>query len=366
MTDLAATIATYGLPHAGRSLPQRPLDAAAWQRLGHEVREQKLSGLLLAALLAGDLPATDEQYEEAREWHRLGVSVALLLDRQMLRVVPALEAAGHDVLVLKGPGVAHLSYPDPSLRLYGDIDILLRTDQFDDGIAVLTELGYDRPWSEIRPGFDARFGKGATLTAPDGLELDVHRTFAFGAFGLAIDVDEPFVDPTPFDVGGQRLHALGPAPRFLHACYHAALGNIRPRLMNLRDVAQLLPDERATAERALALAERWQGTAVVARALQTAERILGLQLEGTVADRVRGYTPTRREQRALASYVGTDPDFAAQVLASLPYVDGMRDRAAFVWAALVPSSEFLASRGRGGRAAWLRRGVALLRARMRP
>lgn len=359
---IAVAIASDGLPGAAAALPAQPLDDGAWKRLGFEVTTQKLTGLLLDAVRGDRMPVTDAQYELASHWHEEQVATALRLERLMLRVVPALTDHGLDVLVLKGPAVAHLAYRDPSLRLFGDIDVLLRAEQFDDAMGRLEQdLGFDRPWAQMRPGFDARFGKGATLRAPEGLELDVHRTFVFGAFGLAVDNADLFDSPARFEVGGRSLLTLDPATRFLHACYHAALGSPTPRLMTLRDVVEQLPGGVDEVERVLDLVRRWRGRAVVARAVRLVERRFDMTLAGPIVEDVRGYVATPQEERAVAAQVGPGASFARQVVAALPYVEGLADRAAFLAAVLLPSSSSMASRESGGRLAWLRRGAGSLR-----
>ena len=77
---------------------------------------------------------------------------------------------------------------------------------------------------ELRPGFDREFGKDVLIRI-NGIELDIHRTFVTGPFGLTIPLEQLFASATPFAVGGRTLHALGGEEMFLQACYNAALGD---------------------------------------------------------------------------------------------------------------------------------------------
>ena len=56
--------------------------------------------------------------------------------------------------------------------------------------------------------------------------------------------------------------ALAREERFLHSCFHAALGDNPPRLLALRDVAQVLLDGRLDLHLVRALAASWQADAV--------------------------------------------------------------------------------------------------------
>ena len=52
-----------------------------------------------------------------------------------------LRRSGLDHRALKGAAVAHLDYPDPALRSFIDVDLLVRAEEWDDAIQVLREAG---------------------------------------------------------------------------------------------------------------------------------------------------------------------------------------------------------------------------------
>jgi putative nucleotidyltransferase-like protein len=93
-----------------------------------------------------------------------GVATTLALDGTLARVVDAFRARGIDALVLKGPVLAWTIYPQPSLRPYGDIDLVIRSDRLADGVAALLEMGFRELPSEAE---DARLAfSGAGGDAP--------------------------------------------------------------------------------------------------------------------------------------------------------------------------------------------------------
>ncbi|MBA3621797.1 MAG: hypothetical protein H0W51_05695 [Euzebyales bacterium] len=71
---------------------------------------------------------------------------------------------------------------------------------------MLGNCGYRRSWPQLRPGFDRRFGKGAPLRRDEGWELDLHRTFVMGPFGLTVDLDGLFASSRR---SGSGPHAAG-------------------------------------------------------------------------------------------------------------------------------------------------------------
>ena len=56
------------------------------------------------------------------------------------RFIAGLNAAGIEFRVLKGCATAHLDYPDPSLRLTSDVDLLVRQGQLGAATEVLRLL----------------------------------------------------------------------------------------------------------------------------------------------------------------------------------------------------------------------------------
>lgn len=61
--------------------------------------------------------------------------------RQIRRICDAFETNGIDYMLLKGANMKHL-YPAPELRTMGDVDILIRMEQYDRIEPVMQELGY--------------------------------------------------------------------------------------------------------------------------------------------------------------------------------------------------------------------------------
>jgi len=350
-------LVAHGLPATPSGLPDRPLPDDEWGGLRSALRHQRLTGQAVAAADAGALPVTDLQRAELEEEHVAAMAHVLRLERALLHVDQVLRAADVPFVVLKGTAVAHLDYPDPAQRAFGDNDVLLSSDRFAEGVALLIEDGHERPAAEIGPGFDVRFGKGATLVG-DLAELDVHRTLAMGPFGLLVRLDELWADLAPFELGGRRLLALGTEQRYLHACFHAVVGNADRRVLPYRDVAEMLLFGEHDVARLRELAASWSAEAVLARAVTETWGALGITETGPLVEWARTRIPTPREQRLLRVY-GPDASYAAKALAGLTVLPGWRDRRDYVRMLLLPGDQALAVRGRSRRT-WLTRGARRL------
>lgn len=359
---LATSVAAVGLAGAVRDLPARPLDPDAWRAFVAEVRRQRLAGHLADAVASGRLPTTEKQHAEAAEVHTSAMQSVLRLERLLVDTSAVLEGAGVPTVALKGSSLAHTAYPDPATRVFGDVDVLVPSECFDDAGAALQQAGCRRRWPQLRPGFDRRFGKGATFDTPDRFEIDLHRTVTPGPFGLTIDLPGLFETAVPLWLGGRELRMLAREERLLHACYHAALGSPVPRLVGLRDVAQLVLATDPDTDRLMELAQRWRGQAVVARAIRQAWQTFDLADVVPLSVWARTYRPSRRDEHALAPYLRTHHRFGARALASLRVIPGVRDKAAFVRAVVLPDRDAVGSYERGY-GAWWRRGGQLLLSR---
>ena len=326
-------------------------------------RRERITGLLVSAILYQALPATTEQAEEAQLAHRASMVTALALEASLVKTALLLEEAGIDYRVLKGTGVAHLDYPFPWLRSFGDIDLLVRSAQYDDAVKTLVATGHRRRFPEPRPGFDRRFGKGSCLVSPAGYEVDLHRTFAMGPYGLLVDLDDLWHRSSTFELAGRVFHALGPEERFLHACFHAALGNDPPRLAPLRDVAQMHLARPLDVDLTRHLSASWKADAVVARAVQLSEEFLALTSDTPLSRWAMEYTPDRHDRQSLAVYSGAGRSYAAKSFAALRALSGVRDKATFLLSLALPSRRYLEQRQQRATGRWRRGLTEVLRSR---
>ncbi len=360
--DLARTIAAWGT-HTDLRPPAAPVDQTLWPGLLAEVNAQRITGLLSWAVAAGEWPATDDQTEQIVEAHQSWMATSVLLERVLLRTGQAFDDHGIPFQILKGAAVAHLDYEDPSLRCFGDVDILIPGSHIEAARDLLLADGGRRAYPEPRPGFDRRFTKGLAITTTDGYEIDLHRTLAAGPFGLALDLRALAADPDHFTVGGRRVPALGRPQRFLHACIHSVLGSAEPRLVPLRDLIETAPTTAEEVEAVRALAEASAATAVVGRAVAAARSRLAWRPPLVLAAWAGAVRESHRDRRWVGGYVGRQRAYATQALTAVEAVPGgPTTKAAYLWAVLLPRD---ADRGEALVARW-RRGARAVRRRIQP
>ncbi|MEQ8841212.1 MAG: nucleotidyltransferase family protein [Acidimicrobiales bacterium] len=337
-TDWLTALAGFGLPGAPSVLASPPTPLG--DLLG-DIDRHKLIGTLAMAI--GDealtVDADDRDLVAAR--HEKAMGEVLLLEDVLLQASEALAAAGIDGRVLKGAALAHMVYPDPAARVFGDNDILVANTDVDAAVAVLAGAGATRPVPPISASFDRRFAKSVTLGWHGNTELDLHRTLAPGPYGHLIRLDDLFTDPVELILAGRVVHTLSAELHLLHGAIHVALGDVAPRLGNVRDLAMLAARPSVHVDRVIATAERWGCAAPLALGLR-ATRPLG-HTRTAVERWADDHEISAVDRRRLEAYARRDGRFRRQAVASWQVL-GWRDRIAFTRALLMPSAANRAAR----------------------
>jgi len=350
--DLEAAVAAHGLRGTSHVLPDAPLDAETWAALLADVRSDRLVGLLGDAVATEAFPTTAQQYEDAGEAHLEAMDLAVRLEQVLVDLADRLAQEDVPVRVLKGPAIAHRFYPDPSLRAFGDIDLLVPSEHFDRAVRVVAVAGGNRQHPQPRPGFDRRFSKGTSFFMDSAVEVDLHRTFVSGPFGLTIDLDDVWRESWQFALGDVALQALDLETCLLNLCYHAALGDAVPRLISLRDIVQIIESDDPDAARVVALAQRWGGGAVVARAVTTALRELRVESSHPLAAWAGAYRTDRRTERLLAMYTRPGNAYPGQALAAVRSIPGLPAKASYLRAIVWPDRSYVSPRYRSRLERW--------------
>lgn len=312
--------ARFGLvPRAG---PPSVLSAETDGRWSTIARIDRLAGLLRAAIQAGDVVADDQTSARVDEiWHEQ-LHGAVVVEALIVRTAEVLDEAGVTWRLTKGAAVAHLDYPDPALRPFGDADVLVHPADWTAAVDALTRAGCRRQRPEVEPGWDSRFGKGATLNSPEGLEIDLHLRFAIGRFGVRSHMEDLYVASDSITLAGTHIPTLDGPGRLLHSCHHAALGGFR-HFRAHRDVAQQLLVTEVDWRAAVDIARAWRVQAVVARAITDTWDVLNLQIDHPAYAWASSTATSLADRRALDVFAAERP-FRQQALTAvgaLPWRD---------------------------------------------
>lgn len=157
-------------------------------------------------------------------FYRQAVAVHLHVLAVLRRVHEVLEPLGDSWLVVKGPVVSELGYRQAGLRLYQDLDLVVRRDRFAEAIAVLEAGGFslvDRNWDLLRR---LMIGELVVAALP-GPEVDVHWDVRYDSeIRRAVGIStEALVDRSrPVVVNGIPVRTFDPTDTLIFLAMHGS------------------------------------------------------------------------------------------------------------------------------------------------
>lgn len=145
---------------------------------------------------------------------------AMVTEWRLVSVLKTLEAASVPALVIKGAAIAAL-YPDPALRPYGDLDVLVRRTQLDEAVGALERLGYHCTYS---PAWSLDYGYDVPMASDNGQSVvELHWRLDYLAGVGRPPVEDLWARSIPYLVDGQAGLQLEDVDMVLHLCAHAAI-----------------------------------------------------------------------------------------------------------------------------------------------
>jgi hypothetical protein len=164
--------------------------------------------------LAGDPAAAwlKDVYRGSWTANQLGLRVG----RQ---AIEALQAAGTEVLALKGAALIGSVYGDLGARPLGDVDLAVPPPRIGEAVRALEGAGLTAIEDDPERLLAARHS--LAFRGPGGREVDLHRGMLWHP-GLDEEFWRGSVDA---EVAGARVRILNPADQLLHVCAHGAAWN---------------------------------------------------------------------------------------------------------------------------------------------
>lgn len=213
-----------------------------WKLL-FDLAERHGTQSLLCQALAGvhdSMPA--EEMSALMRTYQLNLHKALLVSRELIRIVEHISALGLEVLPFKGPTLAELIYGDIALRQSGDIDLLTRPQNLARVRDAVRELGYT-PHFTLSQAEERAYLKSGYELAFDGPAgpnfLEVQWAIQPRFYAIDFDMDTMFQRGVPVTVAGHPMKALSFEDSFLTLAAHAAK-HVWGRLVWLCDIARLI------------------------------------------------------------------------------------------------------------------------------
>jgi len=195
--------------------------------------------------------------EDSRRIGAVGAAAGRLrVDYAAAEAIRALDAAGVQSIVLKGPSVARWLYVPEDARLYVDCDLLVAPDKFEAAVGVLVRLGFEPELDETEMPTWWREHALTTFRKEDGVMIDLHRSLQ----GVHVPDEQLWATLSEatdtLTVGDFSARALTEPGRVMHVALHAAQHGGTQRDLDVLGRALDQLDEgtwRAAAELAAAL-----------------------------------------------------------------------------------------------------------------
>jgi hypothetical protein len=213
-----------------------------WEELTALAERHGVQPLLYDALNAVRDAIPAEPMHELEQRSQTNLHKTLLLARELIRIVHQLRSLDVDVMPYKGPALAEFLYRDVALRQTGDIDLLVRREQFSRIQQALCTIGYlpQERFSEpelrayLKSGYECVFDGAAGRNI-----LEVQWAFEPRFYSVDFDMNGVFDRAMPVEVAGQEMKTPSPADLFLILAVHAAK-HVWERLIWICDLARLM------------------------------------------------------------------------------------------------------------------------------
>lgn len=214
--------------------------SADWSRLLILAEEH---GVL--AHLAKRLHELDENLVPAKirrtllERHRAQVFSTLRMTAELFRLLELFAAKDIPALVVKGPVLAMQAYGDPTMRSYGDLDLLVRQRDIRRATESLQATGYQAavPLRAIDAG---KIPGQYLFSKPDAkLIVELHNDFTLRYFPRRLPIEDFFARQIRVCLDGYEAPALSVEDELVLICIHGAK-HLWERLIWIADVAALV------------------------------------------------------------------------------------------------------------------------------
>lgn len=291
----AARAFVWGEPPDSLEAAARSLD---WERVLRRAEAERFAPILYAACRR--LPLRTDVLERLRRAWVASHRQHLLGLEQLRELLSAFEPESVPAIPLKGPALGEALYPDPGLRPFTDLDLLVPATDLARTLELLSALGY-RHLEGGRPlAYEVAYAGAACFVrrdkSPEDLPLDVHWRLLdhlSGSRAAEADLQEVWTRAIKVEGWGWPMLALCPEDLLLYLALHLAFHHALSGIVWELDLALLLRrhggalDWEAVVERA----RRWRLAGALCFALRRVQERFGVGPPPTLLARLRPRGP---------------------------------------------------------------------------
>jgi hypothetical protein len=330
----AAGPAAADYPAMVRELAAGEMD---WEYLLELARRHALLPLLHLRLCESCPDLVPKAIEtRLREHFRLNSARNLVTSGELLAVIDSLEREGVQAMPYKGAALAVQLYGHLGARQFGDIDLLVRSQDVAVATRVLIERGYSAHFRIDESQMD-RFIKLSYVRlfkrAADRSVVELHWAIAPRFFGFELDLEPFWPKLGRVEVAGKSVLAPPPELLLMMLCGHGAK-DLWQRLEWVAGIAAILKGgERLNWTEVLELARKSKGTRILRVGLWLAHSLLGAPLPEEIrSDIARDQKATGLANRLSAALHSAEPhsqNTLQTILHYLAFKEGLSDKLRF-------------------------------------
>jgi hypothetical protein len=255
----------------------------------------------------------------------------LLLTGRLLRLCKLFEENEIPVAILKGALLSQMAYGEIALRTAGDIDVLIRPQDFARARALLESLGYKmnpkltpaRLASHLSHHCELQFMRDEWFTI-----VDLHWALAPKSFVFKLETDDVMSRLQSVEFAGAQIKTLAIEDLILYLSMHGGK-HLWRRLEWISSLGELIRSAETIAwDKVVARAEKAHATRMLALGLRLAEGLSNVGVPADVWGAVdRDESSKRMAQKTLAEIfnVSTAPVSTETNLYNLKIMDRKRD-----------------------------------------
>ena len=252
----------------------------------------------------------------------------LLVSRELIRIVDRLLALGIEVMPYKGPALAEVLYGDVAMRQSGDIDLLIRPQDFPRVRNAASELGYT-PHLALSEKEERAYLKSGYECAFDGAAgpnlLEVQWAIQPRFYAVDLDMDALFQRGMTVSVAGQQMKTPCSEDLFLILAVHAAK-HVWGRLVWLCDLAQLMTFPTLKWDVVGSQAKKLGVARILRVTVHLANRLLGATIPAAVNENLLSDAETTPLAEEIQKYIGSDTEYNVESFAYFRLMLRLRER----------------------------------------
>lgn len=210
-----------------------------WAQFVALCRRFRLSHLIAYSLKsfndAGAVPPVVYQKLNTFLWSATARNQFGIFGRELPSILRTFDEAGVQVMLLKGPVIALFHYSNQSLRLFGDLDFLVRPDALDEAAGVLMKAGFVVPPSKQQDQSEASAERKTyppliRRTSPNqSITVDLHWKLSDN---VQSNEDRIWELAERHELGKRSLLVPAVEHRLYHVALHAADHGFFPHVWN--------------------------------------------------------------------------------------------------------------------------------------